>query len=105
MRLVKFEKRPSKESGIRIDDTKTVQEILRILNDIKSSFTIAKYFLALNQRPEMIASFVSEGCENFEMAKKLLASSNGLKEDRNFLWKFEEIERDISCLKRIVKTP
>lgn len=102
MRLVKVQNKSIKEPEIRIEQEETVQEILRLLNDVKSSFTIARYFLALNQRPEMISAYVINGCEKFEVAKKLLECSNGLKEIKSFVARFEVIEEDISCLKKIL---
>lgn len=103
MRLIKTDKKAVKSSEMVLEKEKVVQEILKILQDVKSSFTVAKYFLALNQRPEMISSYVFEGCRKFEMAKKLLTSTNGLKKDKSFLWRFEDIEKDISCLKKILQ--
>ncbi len=102
MRLVTTDKKFSKETEIKIDEQESVQKILRILNDVKSLFTLAKYLIALNQRPEIVSSYVFTGCSKFEIAKKILASSNGLKKNKKFLWRFEEIEKDISYLERIV---
>jgi hypothetical protein len=103
MKLLKSEKTALKDPEVRIAQEETVQEILRILNDVKSSFTIARYFLALNQRPETVSAYVANGCEKFEVAKKLLESVNGLKQVKGFIGRFEVIEEDISCLKKILE--
>lgn len=102
MRLVKVHNKSIKEPEIKIEQEETVQEILRLLNDVKSAFTIARYFLALNQRPEIISAYVINGCEKFGVAKKLLECSNGLKEMKSFVARFDVIEEDISCLKKIL---
>ncbi len=103
MKLIKYESNAVRDPEFKIDKEESVQEILRILNDVKSSFTIARYFLALNQRPEIVSAYVVNGCEKFEVAKKLLEASNGLKYVKGFIGRFEIIEEDIACLKRILE--
>ncbi len=103
MKLVKSGKSAVEDPEVRFLQEETVQEILRILNSVKSSFTIARYFLALNQRPEIVSAYVANGCEKFEVAKKLLETVDDLKQVKSFIGRFEVIEEDISCLKRILE--
>ena len=75
-------------------------DILKLLDEVRSSFVVARYFLALNQRQDLISSSIETGCEKFEKVKKLIALFHGLSTDDQFQEKIEILEEEIAHLKK-----
>lgn len=77
------------------------KELMKLLDEIRSSFVIARYFISLNKESDLIHSSIEDACEKFEKVKNLLVSFNGFMRDEKFMQKIGNLEKEISLLKKI----
>jgi len=102
---MRLEERREKRAAVR----KRVQkkdgqyaEILKLFDEVRSAFIVARYFLSMNENPDLVSSSIMEGCAKFEKAKKLITSFNGFSSDKQFQRNMKTLETEITLLKRFI---
>ena len=81
---------------------KRYAEILKLFDEVRSAFIVARHFLSMNEKPDLVSSSIMEGCIKFEKVKKLLASLEGFSADKQFQKNIKTLESEITLLKKFI---